>query len=63
MEIRKLTFNGTSTMLALPPAYLAAAKLKAGQHVIIELKRDFTIGIRKLPEEAAHLKHAIQAED
>ena len=63
MEIRKLTYNGTSTLLALPPAFMSAAKLKAGDHVIVELKRDFTISIRKLPESAAHLRTAITKGD
>lgn len=62
MEIRKLTHNGTSTLLALPPAYLSAAKLKAGDHVIIELSREFTIKLRKLPKEAAQLTNAIKKE-
>ena len=59
MEIRKLTHNGTSTLVALPPAFLSAAKVKAGDHVVIELKRDFTISIRKLPAAAQGLRSAI----
>ena len=59
MQIRKLTHNGTSTLVALPPAFLAAAKVKAGDHVIIELQRNFTISIRKLPTAAAGLRSAI----
>lgn len=59
MEIRKLTFNGTSTLVAIPPAFLSAAKVKAGDHVIIELQRNFTINIRKLPAAAEGLKAAI----
>lgn len=60
MEVRKLTSNGTSVLLALPPSYLSAAKMKAGDHVVVELKRDFTISIRKLPTAAGHLRGAIQ---
>lgn len=60
MEIRKLTFNGTSTLVALPPAFLAAAKIKAGDHVVIEMKKNFTINIRKLPSQAAGLSAAIR---
>ena len=63
MQVRKLTHNGTSTLVALPPGYLSAAKMKAGDHVVVELKRDFTITIRKLPTEAAHLRGAIKQTD
>lgn len=63
MEVRKLTHNGTSTLLALPPGYLSAAKMKAGDHVVVELKRDFTISIRLLPTGAKHLRGAIQRSD
>lgn len=48
MEIRKLSWNGSSLVLPIPPHYAAAAGIERHAHVEIFLNEDKTLTIRKL---------------
>jgi antitoxin component of MazEF toxin-antitoxin module len=53
MEIRKVYSNGSSLLLAIPPAFAAAAGIRKGGHVTVELTSKMQIRIAKLDTEAA----------
>jgi antitoxin component of MazEF toxin-antitoxin module len=40
MEIRRLTYNGSSFLVVIPPTYARKLMLSSGQHCTIELNEE-----------------------